>query len=113
MLTYIIIVLFFVAAVVFVLIKGSAMQQINNPVETAGVVTDIIENKRNVAQSILQGGDSKTHVKYHPVVRFQLQGSKGVKFRSRKGFDQDQFKKGDQVTVIYDATNPLNAKIKS
>lgn len=87
-----------------------------NPVKTQGTVTDIVALQGRQYETALGATGvgtltSKTR-KFHPVVRFQLQGAQGVKFRSQEGFvGESPYKVGDIVTVEYEKENPLMARI--
>ena len=55
------------------------------------------------------GGDST----YRPVVSFRTAGGQSVTFVTSWGTSPPAYRKGDQVTVLYDAAMPEKAEIES
>ncbi len=90
-------------------------QKIKSPVETEGKVIEFASHtkvKSGAIQTITTDDDD--NVLFYPVVRFVLEGAKGVKFRDKKGYKEDDlpFAIGQTVRVVYDKKNPLLAEIK-
>ncbi len=91
-------------------------QKIKDAAETKGKVIELVEivkHSSGLIQSLAETSE-ESKKKYYPVVRFILQGAKGVKFRDKKGFESEDIPIaiGQEVTVIYDKNNPLIAEIK-
>ena len=88
-------------------------QTITNAVEVEGEIMGYEEILQPNLQSLFSSKKEVSTNKSYPIVRFRVQGAKMVRFRSQKGFLEPlPFKKGDKVTIQYEAANPLVARIK-
>ena len=88
--------------------------RIPNPIEAEGEVVDIEHVALlGINPLDMMQGKGGTSVKYHPIVRFNLDKEKRVRFRNRKGYkSEDKYLVGDKVPILYSKDNPLVAKIK-
>lgn len=91
-------------------------QKIHDAVETKGKVVDFVQIEKKSVGLVHKLADDSDQDKllYYPVVRFILEGAKGVKFRDKKAYPKDEvpYAIGQEVTIIYEKNNPLVAKIK-
>ena len=92
------------------------MNHVPNPVETTGEVMEVesieVPNINPINRLFGSNEEAESNMFYHPVIRFRVEGQKMVRFRNRKGFKRiDEYKKGDQVKVLYSANNPLIARL--
>lgn len=53
------------------------------------------------------------HTVYYPVIQYQTQYGKNVTFTAHSGSNPSPYKRGDQVTILYDLENPQKARIMS
>jgi hypothetical protein len=84
---------------------------------TDGTVLEVRETRRTEQEEVTRPDGSEyrrnvERVSYAPVVRFTTGEGREIEFRGRGGGDT-AFGRGDRVTVIYDPTNPIRARIVS
>ncbi len=80
-----------------------------NGIETQGLIIDII---KRVNESTDPNGGYTRSITYTPKIEFEdLQGHKQT-FISNYSSSRLQWKKGDQITIIYNPDNPKQARIK-
>jgi len=75
---------------------------------TSGTVIDLV---KSVSTSRSRDGFSRSSVSYKPVVVFTDNQGRTQKMRSTSGSNPPAYKKGDQVTVLYDPDNQKSAAI--
>lgn len=71
-----------------------------NAVETYGTVIDMV----------IKGNPQSGKVAYSPKIRFTDRAGKQVVFTEKWAMINPDCKTGDEVTVLFDPSNPLNAK---
>jgi Protein of unknown function (DUF3592) len=84
---------------------------------TAGTVLEVRETRRTEQEEMtrLDGSEHRRDVErvsHAPVVRFTTGDGREIEFHGRGGSDRG-FAQGDRVTVVYDAANPIRARIVS
>ncbi len=86
--------------------------EVRHPARAEGTVVEWVEHSRETG-GLLSGAFHKGEALLFPVVRFTLDGAKGVRFRDKKGFPKESlpFEIGQSVSVVYDRDNPLLAEI--
>ncbi|MBX2840759.1 MAG: DUF3592 domain-containing protein [Flammeovirgaceae bacterium] len=102
-----------VIAAYFYYIKTGNNVKISNPVKTTGEIVGIEKLERQKISNLFVGSSGGKEMIY-PMVKFRVEGAKMVKFRSQKGFEDGEcpYKDGEKVNVVYESTNPLQAKIE-
>ena len=111
---YLIVVALAALAFLIVYLWKRRAYHIPNPVEAEGEVVDIETLTMPGINPInLLRGNTERSARHYPVVRFQLDEERRVRFRNRKGYKyRDQYPIGEEVTVIFSKENPLLAMIK-
>lgn len=112
----IVVTIFIALAVYLYWDHNKSSQKIKQGVETKGKVIDVVsisKHSSGLIQKLSENSEDGAQL-YYPVVRFVLEGAKGVKFRDKKGFEEKDipFAIGQEINIIYDKTNPLVAEIK-
>lgn len=84
---------------------------------TEGTVLEVRETRRTEQEEVTRPDGSEyrrnvERVSYAPVVRFTTGDGREIEFHGRGGSDRG-FAEGDRVTVVYDPTNPIRARIVS
>lgn len=101
-------VIFGLVGSVFVVIglrSGAALRRFRRTAERApGVVLDLVLQ--------LSGGRQDPSWLYFPIVRYSLADGRVVDFKSPQGSAPAAVRKGQQVTVLYDPANPINARLE-
>lgn len=84
---------------------------------TEGMVLEVRETRRTEQEKVTRPDGSEyrrnvERVSYAPVVRFTTVDGREIEFHGRGGSDRG-FAQGDHVTVVYDPTDPIRARIVS
>ncbi|WP_020526165.1 DUF3592 domain-containing protein [Flexithrix dorotheae] len=111
---YIFFIIFIVAiAAYFYYINTGNNVKISNPVKTTGEIVGVEKLERQKISNLFVGSSGGREMVY-PMVKFRVEGAKMVRFRSQKGYEEGHcpYKDGETVNVVYDANNPLLAKIE-
>ena len=79
-------------------------------VTTVGIVTDVL---REESVQTDNDGFRTTDTMFRPVVRFSTESGEQIEFASGVSTNPPSYRKGGQVPVAYDPSDPQKAKIKS
>lgn len=106
-----------VAGLIGVFVLWSAADLYTGGVRANGLVQEIRESRRTEQESVRlsDGRDTQRTVErasFVPVVRFTTLEGREIEFHGRGG-SGTSFAPGQRVTVIYDPTNPIRARIVS
>lgn len=90
----------------FVLLFGIAMLGIGSTVGYS--IWDLEENGLSASGKVigLEANDSDDGVTYAPIVRYETQEGRTVKFTSNYSSNPPSYKKGDEVDVLYNPQDP-------
>lgn len=67
----------------------------------------VVELERRVSRD----SDGNRSTVYHPVVRYSVNGGREYRFRSNTGSNPAAYRRGEEVEVLYQPSNPGDAKI--
>lgn len=79
-------------------------------VTTVGIVTEVL---REESVQTDNDGFRTTDTMFRPVVRFSTESGEQIEFASGVSTNPPSYRKGGQVPVAYDPSDPQKAKIKS
>lgn len=75
--------------------------------ESAMTMGTVVELERSVSRD----SDGNRSVVYHPVVRYSVNGGREYRFRSNTGSNPAAYRRGEEVEVLYQPSNPGDARI--
>jgi len=106
-----------VAVVLGIVALWSAVDLYSAGTRTEGTVLEVRETRRTEQEDVTRADGSEyrrnvERVSYAPVVRFTTGDGRAIEFHGRGG-SETALGPGDRVTVIYDPTNPIRARILS
>ena len=99
-------------AVLMLLVAGISsffnIQKLSKEQSADGVVVDVVKRREYVNEQ-----DRVYNDYYYPVVQFAASDGKTRQVQMSEGSSSQEYERGNQVTVLYDAEHPLDARIKS
>ena len=99
-------------AVLMLLVAGISsffnIQKLSKEQSADGVVVDVVKRREYVNEQ-----DRVYNDYYYPVVQFAASDGKTRQVQMNEGSSSQTYEQGNQVTVLYDAEHPLDARIKS
>ena len=87
-----------------------ARKFLEGAVTTVGIVTDVL---REESVETDNDGIRTINTMFRPVVRFSTESGEQIEFASGVSTNSPSYRKGGQVPVAYDPSDPQKAKIKS
>ncbi len=106
------------AGLIGIFVLWSAADLYTGGVRTEGVILENRESRRTESESVRRADGREVErtverISFAPVVRFTTrEAGREIEFHGRGGSDR-AFAPGERVTVIYDAANPIRARIVS
>ena len=99
-------------ALLMLLIAGISsffnLQKLSKEQSADGVVVDVVKRREYVNEQ-----DRVYNDYYFPVVQFTASDGKTRQVQMSEGSSSQTYERGNEVTVLYDAVHPLDARIKS
>jgi hypothetical protein len=84
------------------------LQKLSKEQSADGVVVDVVKHRQYIDQQ-----DDIYDDYYFPVVRFTASDGKTRELEMSEGSSSQEYEAGNEVTVLYDAEHPLDARVKS